>query len=131
MSKSITIIKWLKSEELAIKEFSKYNLEVSVKNIDLLMNISKQFNDFILNNSKHIFHLRNIDLDDIQNLTIDSNKVISYEKFYCLKKMKILKYNNCNQWRCLSKNLMIIFLKFKELQYVEIYEKGLIKILLI
>ena len=83
----ITITEWLRNQNFAIKEFEKYQLKITTQNIDKLMNISNEFNDFIIKNSSNFFHIRNIDSDEIQNINnIELNKVFEYKKYLLIKK---------------------------------------------
>jgi hypothetical protein len=49
------------------------------------MYIDEEFKKFIYDNCEFIFNLRNIDSNEIQNMNIELNKVIKYNKYFLYK----------------------------------------------
>ena len=81
----IPLMEYFKKNDFVLKTFNKYNFKINIKNISILMEIDKEFNKFILDNSHNIYHKRNIDSSEIQNLNIEKNKIINYKKYLLIK----------------------------------------------
>ena len=97
MKKPIILMDYFKSNLFFTDKFKKYDLKYKISNIHKLMYIDKEFNNFILKESKNIYHIRNIDSEKIQLLNINLNEVIFYEKYLLIKKQedgKILQMQN-------------------------------------
>lgn len=82
------LIDYIKQSKYA-KEFTKYNLKLTIKNIGKLMQLSDDFNNFMINEiSNKLYRLSMISSDEIQSMNLPIDKIVKHGQYLLMKNSK-------------------------------------------